>query len=166
MKPLMGKPEMSEEPEQQPEQPQPPAAEAPPTGTQVPPKMQDAYQRTLTAGLKVLYSDETREQVVEALKSGPDPAESMATMAASIMMELSKQSQGKMPREVMLPAAMVLLAYIAEMAHAVKIELNEEMLATATRSMLDKLSQGQAAPAQQPPAPQPQPEMATQRQVA
>jgi hypothetical protein len=75
----------------------------------VAPQMQNALQRTVTAGLSVMYSPQSHQIMVAQLTKPGDPAKNVAEGAAKLMGVLYKQSKNTMPIPIMIPAAMVLM---------------------------------------------------------
>ncbi len=78
------------------------------------PEEQDAVDRVVGAGSKIIYSEQGTQSILESLKSG-DPPESIARTAFNLMMSLDQKSKGTIPEDAMMPAAVKLLALIAEL---------------------------------------------------
>lgn len=121
-----------------------PQAKAPPTlgaapqpntqaGEQATPQEQDAYERVVMAGMKVLYDDSTHAGIMNMLRHGQDPAKALADTVAMIMVQIDQKSGGKIPEVVILPAAAELLGLTVELAQAAKIFQTDE--STVARAM-------------------------------
>lgn len=75
----------------------------------VPPDQQEAYQRILIAGMKVLFSQQTHGALVQGLEQSQDPIGDVGKGAVGLIMTLFKESKGTMPAKAMIPAGMALL---------------------------------------------------------
>lgn len=78
------------------------------------PEEQEAVDRVVAAGGKLLYSDEGSKAILEGLKSGA-PEEAIAREAFTLMLSLDQKSKGTIPEDAMMPAAVKLASLIAEM---------------------------------------------------
>ncbi len=76
----------------------------------VPEKYKDAFERTVLAGKKVMYSDQTHQLMQEALSQGGDPVAAVGKGVMQLMGILSKESRGTLPQEVFMPASLALMA--------------------------------------------------------
>lgn len=77
---------------------------------EVPEDMQEPLERIVLAGKKVMFSEETADMVQEAL-AGDGPIEDKLSEAiAGLMGLLWQQSNQTMPPQLVVPAAMILLA--------------------------------------------------------
>lgn len=93
---------------------------------------QDSYDRVVLASMRVLYSDQTHQQVMGMLKSGGQPDEAIANTVSMILLELDKKSGGKIPQEVILPAAAELVQLVAELGDKAGVfKTDERTLALA-----------------------------------
>lgn len=77
---------------------------------------QEAYQRVVIAGGKVLYQPEILKKILALIKSAPNPAAGLAQATALIIKQLVQASKGTMPQSVQIPAAKEIMKMIAEMA--------------------------------------------------
>lgn len=75
----------------------------------VPAQYQNALQRTITAALTVMYSQQMHQVMVQQLTKPGDPVNNVAEGAAKLMAELYKQSKGTLPVQVMIPAAVIMM---------------------------------------------------------
>lgn len=75
----------------------------------VPPNLADAFQRTVTAGLQIMYSPQSHQIMLAQLTKPGDPADNVAEGAAKLCGVLYKQSKNTMPVQVMVPAAMIFM---------------------------------------------------------
>jgi hypothetical protein len=104
-------------PEQQPQQPQQPAQPDQPAMNDQGGGEQDAYSKTVIAGMKILYSPETSDGIVKMLQAGADdPAKALANTVSTIITQLDEKAKGAIPEGVILPASAELLGLTAELA--------------------------------------------------
>lgn len=102
----------------------------------VDPALQNAFQRIVTAGLKVMYSQKSHDMMVSELKAHGDPAEIAGNGVAKLLGLLMSQSKGTMPMKAGIPAGTVLLCEgldFMEQAGLVKVDQN--VLAKAMQAM-------------------------------
>ena len=102
----------------------------------VPANLKNAFQRIITAGLKVMYDPKTNDMMAKELKSQGDPAEIAGAGVAKLLGLLMNQSKGTMPMKAAIPAATVLLCEgldFMEQAGLVKVDQN--VLAKAMQAM-------------------------------
>ena len=147
-------------------QPQPQPGQADQQQNQAAPEEQDAYERVVLAGMKILYGDGTHESIMKLLdKNKGNPANAMAEATAMIITQIDHKAAGKVPRQVILQAGIELLAMVGELAEkSNKFEADEGIIKEAGEMVIHKLSKhfgkeqagqqppGQEQPGQQPPA--------------
>lgn len=132
----MTEPEASDEPADT--EAEPDTGEAAAGGEALTPEEQDAYKRAVLSGAEVLYSDETGPRIVEMLKAGAgNPAQVLAQVAALLITQLDEKSGMKIPEAVLLPAAMEIMALVAELAEKAGIfQVDEKTFTVAVQQML------------------------------
>ena len=136
------------------------------------PDQRKAFQKIMTAGLRVLDSEQSHKLVAGQLKQNADPADIAGVGVAKLLGVLINQSKGTMPMKAAMPAATVLLLESLDRLEELgKIEITNDTLAAAMQSMssaimqlfgvtpqkmdaMMKAKQGQA-PEAQPAAPEP-----------
>lgn len=80
----------------------------------IPPEQQDAVQRIVAAGMKMMYGPNMRDQLRKAINS-PDPTPKvLAENVAGLMLMMDKASKGGLPAQAILPAAVELLGDAAD----------------------------------------------------
>jgi hypothetical protein len=110
---------------------------------QLPPEMQDAYQRLLAAGMKVLFSKETHELILAELEGEGDITIKLGEGVARIVVYLFSESNGTLPEEVIVPAGMILLLKAAEFINeSDKGEISDEAVGQAMEIMIRSLFEG------------------------
>jgi hypothetical protein len=108
----------------------------------VPPELQDAYQRIILAGDKVLYSEKTRELVISELHGQGDPATVVGQAVAKLYGILSTQAHGTMPVKAAIPAITSLLCEALDLAEKAKfLTVSPEILADAMHALSSGLMQ-------------------------
>ena len=83
-------------------------------GEAVSPESQQNYEKFVLAGMKILYSEQTHQGIVNMLKQD-EPADAMANVVTTIVTQLDQKSGGRIPEEVILPGAAELLELVAEL---------------------------------------------------
>jgi len=77
---------------------------------------QEAYDKVVMAASKLIYSDEANDGLVEQLKQGAKNApQTVAETGSMLLMHIDEKSGGKLPVEVLIPAAEEILAMIGEL---------------------------------------------------
>lgn len=66
-------------------------------------------ERVVMAGMKLMYSKETRQFLINGLNQDAPVDDRLATEAAGIIKMLDEKSNGTMPREIIVPAAVALM---------------------------------------------------------
>lgn len=137
----------------------------------IPEQARDAVQRVTAAGMKLLYSEQMREDVIQATQLDMPMPERLAMSTAALMQTLDEKSQGGIPLEAMFPAGMELLGEAAEIMSAAgqavtqddfnqaalqlsilmakKLGANDEQAMQIHEQMLGEAPQPGAAPAPQ-----------------
>lgn len=80
----------------------------------VPPELQNAYDRVVIAGLKVMFNKESHRMMLEELKQPGPVSDRLGTGIAGLMLILIKQSNGTLPPQVVIPAGMELMMQAVE----------------------------------------------------
>ena len=75
----------------------------------MPPQLQEAYERVVLAGMKVMFSKETNKLLLDELDGEGDTAEKLGRGIAGLMLMLFKESNQTMPPAVIIPAGMELM---------------------------------------------------------
>ena len=130
------------------------------------PKSQDAMQRDVIAGMKVMYGEQTRQHFIDGLRSAPDIGTGAAQEVAGILKLLDDKAQYQIPKDVIIPAAMALLMDLFRLLHDAGIEFSEDDVKTASAKVVELLMSeyqlmqqiaddhgAQQQPPGQPPAP-------------
>jgi len=83
---------------------------------------QEAYNRVVMAGMKMIFENEQSQQgLIGMLKTpGAAAAEKLANASFMIITQLDEKSGGQIPEDVVLPASVEILEHMSELADSVK----------------------------------------------
>lgn len=81
---------------------------------QMPPELQEAYERVVIAGMKVMFSKDSHQLMLQQLQQGGSMGERLGKGVAGLMFLLFKQSNATIPPQVIIPAGVELLAQAAD----------------------------------------------------
>lgn len=111
-------------------------------GEQPTPQEQEAYDRVVMAGMKVIYDKTTHQGVMQMVAQQKDePAKALAYATCLIVEQLDKQSGGKIPQTVILPAAAEIMGLIAELADAAGLfKADDRIMGQATQELIIDLA--------------------------
>lgn len=88
----------------------------------MPPELQEAYERVVIAGMKVMFSKESHKLMLDELQKEGPMGQKLGTGIAGLMLLLVKESNGTLPPEVIVPAGINLLTRAADFIRKSKIE--------------------------------------------
>lgn len=80
----------------------------------LPPELQNAYERVVVAGMKMMFSKETSKYMLQQLESPGSMAEKLGNGVAELMIALFMQSNKTMPPQVIIPAGTELVVQAAD----------------------------------------------------
>jgi hypothetical protein len=80
----------------------------------MPPELQEAYERVVIAGMKVMFSKDSHQLMLQQLQQGGSVGERLGKGVTGLMMLLFKQSNATMPPQVIIPAGVELIAQAAD----------------------------------------------------
>ena len=109
----------------------------------MPPELQEAYQRVVLAGMKMLFDKNTNKLAVKQLQSmeGSLP-ERLGKSIAGLLAELFRQSNKTMPPQVIIPAGVELLMQAADFIRKSKLEpINNKDIGDAMDVMVTSVLQ-------------------------
>jgi hypothetical protein len=75
----------------------------------MPPELQEAYERVVVAGMKVMFSKESHRAMLKELERPGPMDQRLGKGVAGLMLLLFKESNGTMPPAVIVPAGVKLL---------------------------------------------------------
>lgn len=108
----------------------------------IPPELQNAYDRVVLAGMKLMFSKESNNFVMKQVQSegpiGPKLGESIAGLMLMMFMESNKT----MPPQVIIPAGLELLAQAADFLRKSKLaQVSNKDFGDATEIMMTIIMQ-------------------------
>lgn len=80
----------------------------------MPPELQNAYERVVVAGMKVMFDKTSHQSAVQQLQGQGPVSERLGKAIAGLMVLLFKQSNQTMPPQVIIPAGTDLLVRAAD----------------------------------------------------
>ncbi len=109
----------------------------------VPADQQDALQRILLAGQKLLYDKTTNTEVEKRLQSSKNPAEAAGNGAVELLGVLSRESRGTLPKTLVGPSAAILMTELLDyLKQTGRIKGTPDDLETATRALSETMMKG------------------------
>lgn len=110
--------------------------------SKVPTNLQAAFQRTLTAGLTIMYTPKLQAPMMQAIQGLTDIAQGAATGAANLLGMLYKQSNQKMPMTIAIPVGMSLMCeFLDLMEKTGKGQVTSDLIAQATQDTSQAIMQ-------------------------
>jgi hypothetical protein len=107
----------------------------------IPTNFQESFSKVITAGMRVMFSEETHDMMIEQLEQEGDLAQNVGMAIAGLMLLLFKKSNNTMPAEIIVPAGIYLLAQGADFIEKVTgEEITPEIVATATQVMVETIA--------------------------
>ena len=88
----------------------------------MPPELQEAYERVVIAGMKVMFSKESHKLMLDELQKEGPVGQKLGMGIAGLMLLLVKESNGTIPPEVIIPAGINLLTRAADFVRKTKLE--------------------------------------------
>lgn len=109
----------------------------------MPAELQEAYERVVLAGMKLLFSKETNKAAVNLLQNQDgDLAERLGKSIAGLLAELYRKSNQSMPPQVIIPAGVELLMQAADFIRKSKLEpINNKTIGDAMDVMVTTVLQ-------------------------
>jgi hypothetical protein len=100
--------------------------------SEIPSNFQEAFSRVVKAGMRVMFSEQTHDMMIEQLSQEGDLADNVGNAIAGLMLLLYQKSNKTMPGEVIIPSGVYLLAEGAE-------KITPDVMAKAMQVMVDVL---------------------------
>jgi hypothetical protein len=88
----------------------------------MPPELQEAYERVVIAGMKVMFSKESHKLMLDELQKEGPMGQKLGMGIAGLMILLVKESNGTIPPEVIIPAGINLITRAADFIRKAKID--------------------------------------------
>lgn len=101
-------------------------------------KMGDAYDRVLTAGMKMLYSPGTADTIQDLIfDKGIPMSNKLGEGVANLLVMMDNQGNGTIPKEVLIPVGVALLFEATDYMFECGIEVTEDDLGKALELMIN-----------------------------
>lgn len=101
-------------------------------------KMGDAYDRVLTAGMKMLYSPGTADTIHDLIfDKGIPMSNKLGEGVANLLVMMDNQGNGTIPKEVLIPVGVALLFEATDYMFECGIEVTEDDLGKALELMIN-----------------------------
>ncbi len=112
-------------------------------------KQRNAFDRVVVAGKKMLYAPESAQVVQNLLMDDEIPmANKLGEGVANLMVMMDNQGNGTIPKEIMIPAGIVVMFEAADYAFEVGFEISETDLADAMEKLIYGIYAGYQIPAE------------------
>lgn len=131
------------------QQPQPQPAQPPAAGKlnvemirskmQVPPNLQSAYDRVITAGKKIMYSQQMAPQITELLKGQGTPGQKIGQGIVALMAIMIGQSNHTMPPQLVIPAATELVVVFADFLRESGLKVEDKDIGEGMATMISTI---------------------------
>lgn len=107
----------------------------------VPEGQADAVARIVAAGMKVMYSPDMRDDVMQAVQSQEPAAQVLAQNVLGLIGALDQKAQGGLPEQAIFPAGVELLGEAAEVLIAAGKEVSQQDYADSVRLLAVLMAQ-------------------------
>jgi hypothetical protein len=113
----------------------------------IPADLQEAFTRIVKAGMKVMFSDETHDLMMEQLRQDGDMDKVLGEGIAGLMLLLFKKSNQTMPAQLLVPAGIYLLSEAADYVEKImKEQMPPEIMADSIQVMTDIIFEKMGVP--------------------
>jgi hypothetical protein len=113
----------------------------------MPPELQEAYDRVVIAGMKIMFNKDSHKLVLKELQRKGPLSKKLGMGIAGLLLILFKESNESMPPAVMIPAGVKLLMQAADFLRETKLEkVTNKDIGDAMEVMITTLLQKFGAP--------------------
>jgi hypothetical protein len=103
----------------------------------MPPELQDAYDRVVLAGMKIMFSKESHQAMLKELQRGGPIADRLGKGISGLLLMMIKESNYTMPPAVIIPAGIELMMKAVEFLRNTKLaEINNQDIGNAMELMV------------------------------
>lgn len=107
-----------------------------------PPGLTQAIEKVTEAGKKILYSEKTRDLVLQELQSGGDVEDIIGSGVAKLTGLVFAEYKKTLPMEVLMPVSMLLMLEVLDfLEQGGKIQVTNDMLAETTQATASAMLQ-------------------------
>lgn len=103
------------------------------------PQQQEQLQRIVAAGMKVMFSQQTHQLMLDSMQGEGPVEQKLAQGVVGLMGMLWSESKGSIPPSLIIPAATVLMAEAADFMNQAGQPVTPEQFGAATEMMIDLL---------------------------
>lgn len=104
---------------------------------QMPPQLQQAYERVVAAGMKVMFDPKTHGQMVQVLQQPGPLDQKIAQGIAGLLMLLWKESNGSIPPKVLIPAGIELAMHAVDFLKKAGQQVSDQDVAQGVSEMIN-----------------------------
>lgn len=109
-------------------------------GMDIPPDQQEAFERVVLAGMKVMFSQETHKLMLKELNGQGPVAQRLGMGVAGLVLLLFKESNNTMPPQILIPAGMELLMQAADFLKKTNTaQVDNKTIGDAMQVMIDTI---------------------------
>lgn len=108
----------------------------------MPPELRKAFEQVVKAGQTIMYSPETREEVMQFLTSEAPIEERLGMGIANLVIMIDNKANGSLPKEALIPAATVLLFDAADVLKQSGEQIGAEQIGLAYEMMFYGIFEG------------------------
>lgn len=113
------------------------------------PERQEAFQRVVLAGKRILYGKETQGMIDEFMSVDAPIEEKLGSGIANLLVMIDNKAQGNIPKDVMIPAGTLLLFDAADFLRQSGERISVEQLGAAYEHLFYGLFAGYGAAPEQ-----------------
>lgn len=118
------------------------SAEAIQQNIKMPPELQEAYERVVIAGMKVMFGKETHRIMLKEMQRGGPVDQRLGQGIAGLMLLLFKESNNTMPPQVIIPAGIELLMQAVDFIRKTGMEkITNQDIGNAMQVMISTVMQ-------------------------
>jgi hypothetical protein len=108
----------------------------------MPPELRKAFEQVVKAGQTIMYSPETREEIMQFLTSDAPIEERLGMGIANLVIMIDNKANGSLPKEALIPAATVLLFDAADVLKQSGEQISAEQVGMAYEMMFYGIFEG------------------------
>lgn len=102
----------------------------------LPANLKAAYDRTINAGMKLMFDPKVREETMQFMDGPGDESTKIAHGVGSIMLALYMQSNETMPPQIIIPCGLELIAHAGEVGREAELPLDDNVIGEAMAQMV------------------------------
>jgi hypothetical protein len=103
----------------------------------VPQQFQNAYERVVLAGRKLMYSDQMSDQIGQLMKGPGALGDKLGQGVLGLMAIITDQSKGTLPPQIIIPAGAELVAEAADLLHKAGVKVTDQDIAQGMTSFIN-----------------------------